>query len=145
MSIPPSAPPCVTSASSKVEAQSKLRLISTELVQLSTTRWTCQLRSNMQLLTFPAIGDCLSADGMKVYIPSTRVFITNLSDSTDMTSQVPSKRDCRPGWSKQAMCDTLQINTQLHCGLQICMTLRPCTTPSSIPEPEENNGENKHK
>lgn len=46
------------------ETQSKLGLTAGELVQLSNTRWACQLRSiNAVLETLPAIFECLSAIG----------------------------------------------------------------------------------
>ncbi|KAK0156562.1 Zinc finger MYM-type protein 1 [Merluccius polli] len=46
-----------------MEAQTRLGLTTTELVQLSNTRWACQLRSiNAVLETLPAILECLSAN-----------------------------------------------------------------------------------
>uniref|UniRef100_A0A3Q4GS89 HAT C-terminal dimerisation domain-containing protein n=1 Tax=Neolamprologus brichardi TaxID=32507 RepID=A0A3Q4GS89_NEOBR len=45
-----------------METQAKLGLTKTELVQLSNTRWACQLRSISAVLeTLPAILECLSA------------------------------------------------------------------------------------
>lgn len=52
-----------------MEAQSKLGLTTMELVQLSNTRWTCQLQSiNAVLEMLSAILECLSAVGSPIAV-----------------------------------------------------------------------------
>uniref|UniRef100_A0A3P8QGE1 HAT C-terminal dimerisation domain-containing protein n=1 Tax=Astatotilapia calliptera TaxID=8154 RepID=A0A3P8QGE1_ASTCA len=52
-----------------METQAKLGLTKTELVQLSNTRWACQLRSISAVLeTLPAILECLSAIGSPIAV-----------------------------------------------------------------------------
>ncbi|XP_042079035.1 zinc finger MYM-type protein 1-like [Haplochromis burtoni] len=52
-----------------METQAKRGLTKTELVQLSNTRWACQLRSISAVLeTLPAILECLSAIGSPIAV-----------------------------------------------------------------------------
>lgn len=85
-----------------IEAQSKLGLTKTELVQLSNTRWACQLQSISAVLeTLPAILECCWSQGKALQVLSslctTDVSVTSVCNRR--TPQVPAEGDFRPGRS----------------------------------------------
>nr|XP_040024980.1 zinc finger MYM-type protein 1-like [Gasterosteus aculeatus aculeatus] len=105
------------------EAQSKLGLTAVELVQLSNTRWACQLRSiNAILETLPAIFECLSAIGSpiavglraKLYKFSTVYsllmfqILLSVTEGLHNFLQKETLNLAESFISKQAICDTLR-------------------------------------
>uniref|UniRef100_A0A4W5QK15 DUF4371 domain-containing protein n=1 Tax=Hucho hucho TaxID=62062 RepID=A0A4W5QK15_9TELE len=101
------------------EAQSKLGIASAELVQLSNTRWACQLRSiNAVLDTLTAIFDCLSAIGSPmavglrakfstVYLLLTFQSLLSVTEGLHKFLQKETVDLAEACFGKQAVCDTL--------------------------------------
>lgn len=104
------------------EAQSKLGIASAELVQLSNTRWACQLRSiNAVLDTLTAIFDCLSAIGSPmavglraklhkfstVYLLLMFQSLLSITEGLHKFLQKETVDLAEACFGKQAVCDTL--------------------------------------
>ncbi|MGH0144473.1 UNVERIFIED_CONTAM: hypothetical protein FKN15_002902 [Acipenser sinensis] len=104
------------------EAQSKLGIASAELVQLSNTRWACQLWSiNAVLDTLTAIFDCLSAIGSPmavglraklhkfstVYLLLMFQSLLSITEGLHKFLQKETVDLAEACFGKQAVCDTL--------------------------------------
>ena len=133
------------------EAQSKLGLTAVELVQLSNTRWACQLRSiNAILETLPAIFECLSAIGSpiavglraKLYkfstVYSLLMFQTLLSVTEGLHKFLQKETlDLAEAFiSKQAVCDTLRGKRTDVFATELYERTKALCHTHSIPEPD---------
>ncbi|KAJ8335360.1 hypothetical protein SKAU_G00387020 [Synaphobranchus kaupii] len=133
------------------EAQSKLGLTAVELIQLSNTRWACQLRSiNAVLETLPAIFECLSAIGspiavgvrVKLYKFSTvyalLMFQTLLSLTQGLHKFLQNETlDLAEAFiGKQAVCDTLRGKRTDVFATELYERTKALCHTHSIPEPD---------
>ncbi|CAB1433037.1 unnamed protein product [Pleuronectes platessa] len=133
------------------EAQSKLGLTAVELVQLSNTRWACQLRSiNAILETLPAIFECLSAIGSPLAVGvkaqlykfstvySLLMFQTLLSVTEGLHKFLQKETlDLAEAFiSKQAVCDTLRGKCTDVFATELYERTKALCHTHSIPQPD---------
>ncbi|XP_040024980.2 zinc finger MYM-type protein 1 [Gasterosteus aculeatus] len=136
------------------EAQSKLGLTAVELVQLSNTRWACQLRSiNAILETLPAIFECLSAIGSpiavglraKLYKFSTVYsllmfqILLSVTEGLHKFLQKETLNLAESFISKQAICDTLRGKRTDVFATELYERTKALYHTHSIPEPDAKN------
>ncbi|XP_039858034.1 zinc finger MYM-type protein 1-like [Simochromis diagramma] len=133
-----------------METQAKLGLTKTELVQLSNTRWACQLRSISAVLeTLPAILECLSAIGSpiavglraKLYkfsaVYALLMFQLILSETKGLHKFLQKETlDLAEAFiCKQAVCDTIKGKHSDAFATELYEKTKALCNTHSIPEP----------
>ncbi|XP_073729785.1 zinc finger MYM-type protein 1-like [Misgurnus anguillicaudatus] len=133
-----------------IEAQSRLGLTAVELVQLSNTRWACQLRSiNANLEALPSIFECLSVIGSpiavglraKLYKFSTVYALLMFKDLLSVTQglhkllQKETLDLAEAFMGKEAVCDTLRGKRTDEFATDLYERTKAMCHTHSIPEP----------